>query len=487
MSLLKVVFKGISWSAISSVVRSLVSLIQVSILTRYLPVEDFGLIAIATFFVGFAQIFMDMGISNGIMHKQDTTRSQYCSLFWLNIGCGFFLFAMLWTIAPIVSHFYGDDTISKIIKVLCFGIFFSSLGNQQKIVLQKQLRFLTIASVEILSSIFALIITFILVNNGFGIYSLVIPQLLNIAIPSILFFIIGLIKTDHIYFHFNFKETYPYLKIGSFSVGSNVLSFFSREIDIVILGSLISKESLGIYSLCKKLVVAIYNAINPISTRVLMPVFASIQSEKSRLKETYYNVVETNALFNIPIYLFVGIFAYGIITYLYGSEYTVNSSIMTILSIQYLYLATCYPIGSLMVALGRTDLCLYWNVFQTIIFSTAVFVGSFFSLTMVAALLSVFSFLTMPFMWQFMLKPTIGGSFKDLVTKIIPQILYGVLIATFFYVCFSKTSNLIIVITMGIAFVVLFCVGLFLLFKNSYIVLILRSRIIPFFLHSYAN
>lgn len=72
---------GMKWTTLSAIVKSVVKLLQVAILTRFLPKSDFGTIAIAVLFIGFTELFLDMGISSAILHKQDTTREEYSSLF----------------------------------------------------------------------------------------------------------------------------------------------------------------------------------------------------------------------------------------------------------------------------------------------------------------------------------------------------------------------------------------------------------------------
>ncbi|MGN0309246.1 MAG: oligosaccharide flippase family protein, partial [Bacteroides sp.] len=88
MSLFRTAMKGMAWTTVSTVIRSVVSLLQISILTSYLSKEDFGVVAICNLFICFSQIFLDMGISVGILHKQDITKDQFSSLFWLNIFSG---------------------------------------------------------------------------------------------------------------------------------------------------------------------------------------------------------------------------------------------------------------------------------------------------------------------------------------------------------------------------------------------------------------
>ena len=82
----KKILKGLGWSTISSIARNGVHLVQIAILTRFLAKEDFGIIAIATLFIGFTQLFLDMGISTGILHKQNITNKEYSSLHFKHSG-----------------------------------------------------------------------------------------------------------------------------------------------------------------------------------------------------------------------------------------------------------------------------------------------------------------------------------------------------------------------------------------------------------------
>ena len=79
---------GVKWTSLSAGVRTVLQLIQLIVLARFLSAEDFGLVAIVMVVIGFSQLFMDMGISNAIIHKQNTTDIQLSSLYWLNIFSG---------------------------------------------------------------------------------------------------------------------------------------------------------------------------------------------------------------------------------------------------------------------------------------------------------------------------------------------------------------------------------------------------------------
>lgn len=168
MSNLKTAVNGMAWTTVSTVVRSLVSMLQVAILTRFLEKSDFGIVAIATLFIGFIQIFLDLGLSVGIMHKQNTTKKEYSSLFWLNIISGVLLTALLLALSPLIASYYNEPSLTAILSVLSFSMFFSSLGSQHRTIQQKLMRFKTISIVEIIASLTTIIVAVGLAVGGWG-------------------------------------------------------------------------------------------------------------------------------------------------------------------------------------------------------------------------------------------------------------------------------------------------------------------------------
>lgn len=475
--LLKTASRGVIWTTASTVVRSLVSLLQVTILARYLSKEEFGIIAIATIFTGFAEIFMDMGISNGIMHRQNTTKNEYSSLFWLNIIMGVMLTSVIALSTPLIAYLYKEPRLVSILSLLSLGILFSSIGSQHKIVQQKKLRFKLISIVETTAAICTFISVVVFVKLGCGIYSLVFSTLVNYIVSNLAFFFIGVTQDRNISFHFNFKETLPCLRIGIYSVASDIFNYFSREIDVILISATLGKDILGVYSLCKKIIVALFNAINPILSKVLTPLFALIQNDKARIKSVYYDIVESVSLLSFPIYFGVAIFSYAILYYLYGDSYTTGYITLAILSLYYGYLSSSHPIGPLLVALGKTDVCFYWTVIRTAIMALAVIVGSLFGINGIVLAMLLFTISTIPVMWRMALKSTIGGACASyLMLSYKPFLVLIVLSVPFFLLCRSTTSFYII-IPVVLLFAGLYFIILLTIFSNSYIVKLSKEKI----------
>ncbi len=477
MSLSSTAIKGIAWSSVSTIVRSAVSLLQVSILTRYLDKAEFGIIAICTLFIGFSQIFLDLGFSVGIIHKQNITSQQYSSLFWLNIFSGILITGGLCLLAPVVAEAYNEPSLVEILSLLSFSILFSSIGNQHRTVQQKQMRFKYISIIEIVTSLITLVVAILLVTNNYGIYSLIYSTLFNILLSNLLFFCIGMYKDRNISFHFGLTDTYPFLKIGIFSVGTQIFDYFSREIDVILISITLGKETLGVYSLCKKLVISVYSAITPILTKVLAPTFAHIQNDINYVRKIYYDVVESIAIVNFPIYFFISIFSYGIIRFLYGDSYTDSAIVLSLLAIYYGFLSTGSPVGSLQTALGRTDTGFYWTILRILFNTFAIYIGSHFNIEGIIISSFLVTFCTKPISWRITVRPLINGHFMEYMMKSMIPLMIITVYSIPFYFFLRNISSILGMVICGIGYILVYCFIINKLMCDSYCVNTVRALV----------
>ena len=477
MSLTSKTINGVAWSTASTVVRSVVSLLQVSILTRYLEKSDFGIVAICTLFIGFSQIFLDLGFSVGIIHKKDITPKQYSSLFWFNILCGLLITTVLCLFSPLVARIYNDSSLTAILSCLSFTILLSSIGSQHRTVQQKLMRFKYISIIEISTSLLTLLVAILLVTNGFGIYSLAFSTLFNALSSNLMFFIIGILKDRNISFHFALRDTYPFLKIGVFSVGSQILDYVSRELDILLISATLGKDVLGIYSLCKKLVMAVYSAITPILTKVLSPAIAVIQNDITKVRKVYYDVVETISIMNFPIYFLIAIFSSGIIGFVYGKDYTDSALILSLLAIYYGYSSTGAPVGSLQTALGRTDSGFYWTIFRIIFNVIAIFIGSYWGIEGIVTSLFISSLLSLPVFWRITIHPLISGRFFEFLMKSMKPFIILLGYSIPFYIFGRESSSIFVLAISSIIYLLIYCVMTLIFFSNSYCVVFIKKML----------
>lgn len=420
MDLKQSVVKGVKWTTLGTLGVAICSLLRLSILTRFLSKADFGIMAIVLFVLGLLTLFMDMGLTSAIFHKQDISKREYASLYWVNLVFGIIVFGIITLVAPLIASFYDEPTLSRYIIIMAIAVVFSGFGSQFKTIEEKKLNFKIIALVDLTASISALILAIVLAILDYGIYALVFSALAQYSLPNLFFFLRGVFLKP-VLRHFNFQEAMPFLKIGVFEVGSQFVNFFNRDLDIIIIGKLFSTELLGGYSLAKQLVYKPAQIINPIATKIANPLLAKFQKDTNVLKKNYLKLITIISSLNFFVYIGVIIFAPFIVSILYGDDYQSIVILVRILSV-YMYIRSLgNPIGSIVIATGRTDRAFYWNLFSVAIMPCFIFIGSHYSIEIIALSMTIgFLALFIP-NWWYLVRYMTGASLKDFLKAIVPK------------------------------------------------------------------
>jgi len=417
----KQAISGAKWTTVSTMFLAVAQLIKISVLARFLDKTDFGLMAIVVFVLNFTNLFVDMGLTSAILHKQDISKNEYASLYWLNFIFSILLFIFIWGISPLVSRFYTEPELHTLIPLMGLTIIFSAFGRQFKVIEQKELNFKFISLVDIVSSVISLVFAVVLAYYNYGVYSLVYSAILLQLVSNISFFIQG-IKRIGLYLHFKVSETKLFLRIGIFQVGGQVINYFNRDLDVLIIGKFFGSEVLGGYSLAKQLVYRPAQIINPILTKVGAPVLAKMQDNMIELRNKYLKLLNFISSINFVIYLGVIVFAKYLVIVLYGESFSDIVYLVRVLSL-YMYIRSLgNPVGVLVIATGRTDLEFYWNVFVLSVIPIAIVVSSQYSIIAVAWTISITMFLLVLPAWYFMIRKMIEVNLSHYLKSIIPNI-----------------------------------------------------------------
>lgn len=415
------IVSGIKWTTVGTIVVALTALLKISILTRFLEKSDFGLMALIMFVLGFTDLFTDMGLTSAILHKQNIAKKEYASLYWFNIGFSLLLYALLFFVSPFIADFYEEPRLSILIPLLGLNIIASAIGRIFKTMEAKVLHFRRISIYEIIAAIISVLLAVVLAMNDYGILSLVYSALLQYFTQNLLYFIHGYRKYG-LLSHFKYRETKPFLKIGIYQVGGQVINYFNRDLDILIIGKVFGQEILGGYSLAKQLVYRPTQILNPIFTKVAGPVLAQMQHSLSDLRKNYLKFLNYVMTVNIPVYLGIIIFAPFIVDVLYGTGYGDVVLLVRLLSVYMIFRAIGNPIGSLVIATGRTDLEFYWNSISLLVMPVCILIGSQFSIEIVPTSMIFAMILLLVPSWRFLVYRLTKASFKEYILSLIPRL-----------------------------------------------------------------
>ena len=108
---------------------------------RLVAPEAFGLVAYATVFIAFAQIFVDQGFSDAIVQLPQLAREHLDTAFWVSILTGGLLTIISFFAASMVARLFREPLLTPVIRWLSPVFFLSALSSVQQAILRRNLAF----------------------------------------------------------------------------------------------------------------------------------------------------------------------------------------------------------------------------------------------------------------------------------------------------------------------------------------------------------
>lgn len=478
MSLKTKTFSGIKWTTLSTVIINLLQILQLVILSRLLNPTDFGLLAIVTVVMGFVSAFIDMGISNAIIHKQDISHQELSSLYWLNVFTGFLMFLLVSIFAPIVSIFYHEKSLTPLIVLMSTTFIIQSFAQQYNVLWQKELRFREIAKIEVINKFFTLIVTIGFAYFGYGVFSIVYGAIIGSVVQTLLYLKLGL-KEYKPSFRFKIKDIKKFLGFGLYQMGERTVNYFNYQIDTMLIGKLLGMENLGVYNIAKQLVMRPAQVINPIITRVTFPAMSKIQNDIPKLKEVYLKTINYLSSVNFPIYAFMFVFSKEIVLILFGEKWLEAVPILQILAVWAALRSTGNPVGSLLMARGRADLGFLWNLGLFFYVPLGIWLASNWQLIGIAIGQNVIMATLIYPAWRFLIYPLCGAGFWEYHEQILKPATIIIFSGLMVYFGTVFINNIYLKILLGLLEMFIFVIVLYFIKNRNFVIdlkeLILRS------------
>jgi len=459
MNLKQKAITGIKWSTFSKIIVTILQLVQLAILARFLDPSAFGLMALVMIVIGFSQAFLDMGISNAIIHKQEITQDQLSTLYWVNILAGFILFIIISILAPFIADFYKEPELTKLIWIVATTFLIQPFGQQFMILWQKEMRFSEIAKIDIVNKSISLIVSVYLAYKGYGVYALVYGTLAGVISQTAQFMYIGL-EEYRPTFVFRISEIKEFLSFGAYQMGEKSINYFNSQMDVILIGKLLGAEALGIYTIAKQLIMRPAQIINPIISKVTFPTMAKVQNDTEKLKNIYLKTINYLSSINFPIYMFLLIMAPEIVLIMFGEKWIDAVPIVQILSIYGALRSTGNPIGSLLLAKGKANLGFWWNLGLFFYVPVGTYISSQWGLIGISwGLIIIMLSLIIP-NWYFLVRNLCGAGFveyhKQIFIPIIVSLVSGLLVYLILEFFNSMWIRFTISIIFGGFFIILF-------------------------------
>lgn len=360
-SILSKTITGVFWSLSGQIGIQIVRLGTILVLARFfLTPADFGLLNMFVAFTGFSKILIDFGFSQALIQKKEVSQEDYSTVFWTNtIICTLITISLI-LFAASISNFYNAPRLYTIILVLSPIYFFEGLISVQRLILQKELAFKVLASIEFASMLVSGVLACSMGYFGYEIWALCAFYLSTpIITAGLLWFYVGYWRPSFIYSSKSLKEIFSF---SMYLLGNNTLNYWSRNIDKVLVGKFIGESALGYYSQAYSLVlIPVSNFSNTLS-RVMFPAFSKMQGDNENLPKIFVQASKAILFINLPIFLILNLGAELFTLILLGEKWLTITPLLKIFAFVGLIMSIRTIHSSVFMSQNRNDLLLKINL-----------------------------------------------------------------------------------------------------------------------------
>ncbi len=143
------------------------------ILARLLTPADFGIVTMVTTFSLLFRSFGLNGFTELIMQREEITDALASNLFWIELGLGILLTVTFAASGSLLASFYHNPAVAGAAEGLSLTVGFGSLGWIHIGLLQRAMRFRTIAIINVIGQFLLVIVTIVLAMAGWQYWALV--------------------------------------------------------------------------------------------------------------------------------------------------------------------------------------------------------------------------------------------------------------------------------------------------------------------------
>ncbi|HTN08992.1 lipopolysaccharide biosynthesis protein [Agriterribacter sp.] len=292
-------FKGFYWQFGGAIFKTFIQLGVLFVLARLISKAEFGIMQSSLVVVGFSNLLSQMGVGPALVQKANLTPIHIRVGSTISLILSAVLFLIVFLGSGLIADFFKMPELQNVLKVVAVLFIIEGITTVSQSLLLREMKQKVLVKIDFTSYLMGYgVVAITLSYYGFGLWSLIIGQLMQSLIKCILSFI----KCKHsIMPCFSKKETNELLYYGGGFTIARLFNYLALQGDNIVTGRYLGPSALGIYSRAYSIMVKPVSLIGDSIDKALFPAMAARQSQPDRLIEAFINGSKMISFLCIPI------------------------------------------------------------------------------------------------------------------------------------------------------------------------------------------
>jgi O-antigen/teichoic acid export membrane protein len=389
--------RGVGWTAVSKWSAQVVSWGSMLVLARLLTPADFGLVGMASVFLGLVTMVSEFGLGSAVVTMRELPEHEIRQLHTCSalFGLGAWLLAV--AAALPVAFFFGTPALAPILAVASLSFLPGGVRTVPGAMLQREMGFKLISFAEAMQSIIQACGAMVLAWVGFGYWSLVWPAVVGSVVYA------GLLWrwSPQSFVRPRWRTVRPALVFGSHLLVSRLSWYLYSNADFAVAGKTQGASQLGAYNLAWSLASMPVDKISDIVTRVTPSIFSAVRNSDEETRRYLTGITGPLAFVTFPAAFGLAVVAPDALNTLLGPKWAPAMMPLRLLACYASLRSISTVLPHILVARKDTRFGMWSALFSLSVLIPAFVIGSRWGITGIAwAWVVAYPVVAFPLYWR---------------------------------------------------------------------------------------
>jgi O-antigen/teichoic acid export membrane protein len=372
-----------AWRFVSESAKLVLQIAVQIILARLLPVEAFGLLAVASLVVNFGSRVSEIGTGPALIQRSTINSTHVRVAFSLSVVSGMLVTAGIWFGAPLTAAVFKADAATPVLRLIGLVFVVGSIGTTAEALMLRRMDYRRLLRVELVSYAFGYATVGIsLAFLHYGVWALAWATVAQTLLKTIMLMVMSPHPVRPCLARAESKQL---LNFGIGMTLGRLASFAAQNADYFVVGRWLGTTALGLYSRAYQLMCLPIYQFSSILNSVLFRAYSSIQTDSLRLRRGYLASVCLSSIIVFPALTTIAIVAPELMIGIFGAQWAATAPPLRILCVAGAFYCVYNLADSLVRAAGAVyEKFLYHSIYACCVLGGA-FVGSRWGVSGVAA------------------------------------------------------------------------------------------------------
>lgn len=347
---------GAVWSALSTLLLRLSTIVVTAVVAHILTPHDFGVFTVALIAYTIASSLGEMGIASCLIRADLDIDAMAPSMVTVSVTTSALFAGAMAASAPHIAQALGSPDAAGAVRVMALPVLINGIFAVPGAQLTRDFRQNTLFLANGISVVPSTVVLVLLAESGSGAMAFAWSRVASALTMGLIMFASAAKRYRP---GFSREALSVLLKFGLPLAGANFVNYLLLNVDYAFVGHLLGAVALGIYMLAFNLASAPGLLLGTVINSIAMPAFSQVKHDVILLRNAMSNALRAVALILMPMCGLMMTLARPLVLTLYGARWESAAGVLSVLSLYGGISITCVLFANMLTSLGKAKSTLF--------------------------------------------------------------------------------------------------------------------------------